>query len=311
MVISNSINTLGPTIDMFWVARLGSDAIASLGVSGIVVAVVISLIFGLFTGTSAIIARFVGARDVQGANRAAQQAFVVGLGFAILIAAVGIFLSEPILRLLGVSPEVLSEGTAYLRIQLVGMITMTVLQICQSIMQASGDSLNPLKISIAYRLLQVGLCPVLVFGWGFFPKMGVTGAAFSNLITQGLGASFALWVLLSGHTRLKVSFKGFQFDPNIIARTVLIGIPSSTTFVLISFTELIMTKFIAAFGTAAIASQMLAQRIDQMIQNLSGGVGTAAGVLGGQNLGAGNLREPNRPVGLRWRWLRACPCPAR
>jgi putative MATE family efflux protein len=297
MVISNSINTLGPTIDMFWVARLGSDAIASLGVSGIVVAVVISLIFGLFTGTSAIIARFMGAKDAEGANRAAQQAFVVGLGMALLIAVIGIFLSEPILKLLGVSPEVLAEGTRYLRIQLVGMITMTVLQVSQSIMQASGDSLNPLKVSITFRLLQVGLCPLLVFGWGFFPKLGVTGAALSNLITQGLGSALALWILLGGHTRLKVSFKGFQFDPNIIARTVLIGIPSSTTFVLISFTELIMTKFIAAFGTAAIASQMLAQRIDQMIQNLSGGLGTAAGVLGGQNLGA---RKPERAERTGW-----------
>ena len=104
MVISNSINTLGPTIDLFWVARLGPDAIASLGVSGIVVAVVISLIFGLFTGTSAIIARFVGAKDTSGANHAAQQAYVIGLGFSILIALVGVFLSRPILSVMGVSP---------------------------------------------------------------------------------------------------------------------------------------------------------------------------------------------------------------
>ncbi len=291
IVISNSINTLGPTIDMFWVARLGPDAIASVGVSGIVVAVVISLVFGLFTGTAAIIARFVGAKDTGGANLAAQQAFVVALGFSAFIALIGFFLSEPILRLMGVAPEVISEGTAYLRIQLVGMITMSILQVSQSIMQASGDSINPLKVSIVYRLAQVGLCPLLVFGWGAFPALGVKGAALSNLITQGLGGLFALWFLLGGHTRLKVTLAGFRIDPGIIGRTVLIGIPSSTTFVLISLTELIMTKFIAAFGTAAVASQMLAQRIDQMIQNLSGGLGTAAGVLGGQNLGAGKPRR--------------------
>ncbi len=297
MLITTTINTIGPTVDMIWVGKLGANSIAGVGVSGVVVMVVNSLIFGIFTGTTAIVARFIGARNEKMANRAAQQAFVVALAFSIMIALIGIFLAAPIMRKLGVAEDVVSEGTLYLRIQLVGIITMSGLQVAQSIMQASGDSRNPLKISIGYRFLQVALCPALLFGWGFIPALGVTGAALSNVITQGLGAIVAIWILFSGRTRVKVSFKNFHFDPGLIWRTVKIGIPSSTTFVLISVTELIMVSFLTPFGTAAVAAESVALRIDQIVQSLSSGFGSAAGVLGGQNLGAG---KPERAARTGW-----------
>jgi putative MATE family efflux protein len=287
MLITNTINSIGPTVDMIWVGKLGANSIAGVGVSGVAVMVVNSLLFGVFTGTTAIVARLIGARDEKTANRAAQQAFVVALALSILVALIGIFLAEPIMRMLGVSEGVVSEGAAYLRIQLIGIVTMSGLQVAQSIMQASGDSRNPLKISIGFRLLQVALCPALIFGWGIFPDMGVKGAALSNVISQGLGGIVALWILFSGRTRVTVTFKNFHFDPGLIWRTVKIGIPSSTTFVLISVTELIMVKFLTPFGTVAVAAESVALRIDQIVQNLSGGFGNAAGVLGGQNLGAG------------------------
>src|ERR1035437_3090409 len=196
-LIVNTINALGPTVDMFWVAKLGSADIAGVGVSGLVIMVVNSLISSLFMGTVALIARFIGAKDEKTANLAAQQAFVVGLVFSFLMALMGIFLAEPLLKLLGVAPNVVSEGAVYLRIQLIGIVTMTALQIAQSIMQASGDAMNPLKISVGYRLLQVILCPALIFGWSIFPHLGVSGAALSNVITQGLGGAIALWILFT------------------------------------------------------------------------------------------------------------------
>jgi Na+-driven multidrug efflux pump len=122
------------------------------------------------------------------------------------MALVGIFLADSILVLLGVSTDVVAEGAAYLRIQFTGIVTMSALQVSQSIMQASGDSRNPLKISLGFRALQVVLCPALVFGWWLFPRLGVSGAALSNVITQGIGGSIALWILFSGRT-LKVTFK--------------------------------------------------------------------------------------------------------
>jgi putative MATE family efflux protein len=297
MIINNSINTIGPTVDMIWVGRLGADSIAGVGVSGLIVMVVNSLLSGLFTGTMAMVARFIGAGDEKSANRVAQQAYVVGAGFSILMALVGIFLAKPMLRLLGVDPAVVSDGAVYLEIQLIGIITLTAVQVSQSIMLASGDALNPLKISIGFRLLQVGLCPLLVFGWGVIPRLGVSGAALSNVITQTLGGILATSILLSGRTRIKITFRNFAFDGNIIWRTVKIGLPAAFTWVQRSLAELVLVWFIAPFGTVAVAAQSLSQRIDQFLQNLSGGFGNAAGVLSGQSLGA---RQPERAERTGW-----------
>jgi putative MATE family efflux protein len=294
MAVVNTINTLGPAIDMIWVGKLGAEAIAGVGVSGMVVMVINAILSGLFTGTVAMVARFIGAKDEKGANRVAQQAFVVGVGFSLLVGVLGIFFSGWILTLLGVGENVVADGAMYLEIQLVGIFTLTVVQVCQSIMQASGDVINPLKISVGYRLLQIVLCPLLVFGWGDIPRLGVSGAALSNVITQGLGAGWALWVLFSGRTRLSLTFRNFQFDGQLVWRTVKIGIPASFSFAQRNAAELVMIWFITPFGTVAVAAQALSQRIDMFLQNLSSGIGSAGGMLVGQNLGAGKPDQATR-----------------
>ena len=241
--------------------------------------------------------RDIGARDEQGANRAAQQAFVIGLVFSVLMALVGIFLATPFLRALDVDASVVDEGATYLRIQLIGIVTMTVLQAAQSIMQASGDAVQPMIISAGYRLLQIVLCPALIFGWGFLPRLEVSGASLSNVITQGLGGIIALYILFTGRTRLTVTLKNFRFDRKIIWRTVRIGIPASFSFMQRSIAELVLIWFITPFGTLAVAAQSVSQRVDQFLQNLSGGLGSAAGILAGQSLGAG---RPDRAARTGW-----------
>jgi putative MATE family efflux protein len=297
MLINNTLNALGPTIDMIWVGKLGASAIAGVGISGLAVMVINSLITGLFTGTIALVAWHIGAKDEQGANRAAQQAFIIGLVFSIFIALIGIFLSVPFLRSLGVDPAVVDEGALYLRIQLIGIVTMTILQAAQSIIQASGDAVQPLMISVGYRLLQVVLCPALVFGWGFLPRLEVSGASLSNVITQGLGSALALFILFSGRTRITLTLRNFQFDGKMIWRTVKIGIPASFSFMQRSIAELILMWFITPFGTLAVAAQSVSQRVDQFLQNLSGGLGNAAGILAAQNMGAG---RPDRAARTGW-----------
>ena len=297
MLISTFINTLGPTVDMIWVGKLGSASIAGVGVSALAIQVANSLVMGLFTGTSAMIARFIGAKDEQSANRVAQQAFVIGGSFSLLMAIIGIFLARPILVLLGVAPDVVSEGASYMRIQLLGMVTMSAIQVSQSIMQASGDTFTPMKIAVGYRLLQIILCPTLIFGWWLFPSLGVRGAALSNVIAQGLGGAFALWILFSGRTRMVITFRKFRFDRSLIWRTVKIGLPSSVTSVERNFAGLVLVWFIIPFGTVAVAAHTLALRIDQFIQTLANGLGTPAGVLAGQNLGA---NQPERAAKTAW-----------
>jgi putative MATE family efflux protein len=297
MLVSSSLNMLGPTIDMIWIGKLGAASIAGVGVSAIAIMVVNSLMTGLFAGTAALVARFMGAHDVPNANRAAQQAFVIGFVYSVILAMVGIFLADRILMVLGVAPDVVAQGAAYMRVQLVGIVTMGAIMAGQSIMNASGDTRTPMKISLTYRLMHIALSPCLIFGIWIFPKLGVTGAALSNVISQSVGGALAMWILFSGKTRIKLTLNGFSLDRNIVWRTLKIGFPASITAVERSFSDLVLVRFIIPFGTVAVAAHSVAQRIDQFVQMPCGALGQSAGVLAGQNLGA---RQPERASRTGW-----------
>ena len=297
MIVGGTLNMLGPTIDMIWVGKLGEASIAGVGVSGMVVQVVNSMTMGLFTGMRAMIARFVGAGDTEGANHVARQAFVVGIVFSLAMAVIGIFLADPLLVMLGVDPEVVSEGAAYLRINFIGMVTLTFRMMTEATMQASGDAIRPMRIAIFFRLFHIALCPFLVFGWWIFPHMGVSGAALTNVLSQALGAGIGMWFLFAGYTRLRLTMKGFKFDPAVIWRIVRIGIPASVTGMERTFGQLALMWFVVPFGTIAVAAHTVGQRVDQLVTLPFMAFGQAAGILAGQNLGAG---EPERAMKTGW-----------
>jgi putative MATE family efflux protein len=297
IMISQTLTVLGPTVDMIWVGKLGAAPIAGVGVSGMVVMAVNSIMMGLYTGLRAMIARFIGSGDMDGANNIGQQAFVIGTVFSVIMAAIGIFLAEPLLSVFGVEPDVVAEGAAYLRIQLAGSITMALTMVSQSVMQASGDTVTPMRISIFFRILQIIICPLLVFGVWVFPNMGVSGAAWANVISQFFGAPFGIWYLFSGRTRLKLTLRNFKLDKDVIWRMTKIGIPASITGVQRFLPYLVLVWFVSPFGTAAVGALSLMQRIDTFIRMPAGALGNAAGVLAGQNLGAG---KPDRAEKGGW-----------
>ncbi|HSW57394.1 MAG TPA: MATE family efflux transporter, partial [Dehalococcoidales bacterium] len=215
----------------------------------------------------------------------------------LVLAITGILLDRWILSLLGVSPAVLEIGSVYMRINFIGMIAMSLRFTTDGIMQASGDTLNPMKLAVIFRLTHVLLSPFLIFGWGFFPEMGAVGAAITGVFSQSLGTILGLAILTSGRSRLQISFKGFRFDPGIIWRLIKIGVPASVMGIQMQFGQLIMTTMIVQFGTAAVAAHALCQRIDMALAMPLMGIGASAGVLVGQNLGA---RKPERAEKSGW-----------
>jgi putative MATE family efflux protein len=297
MMINQSLNMIGPTIDMIWVGRLGAAAIAGVGVSGMAVIVVNSIIMGLGMGARAMIARFIGAGDAGGANHATMQSLVVCAGFAVVIVPTGILLAEPILILMGLEADVIAEGTTYMRIMFVGEAFMVFRMMTEGIMQASGDSVTPMRIAVFFRLFHVALCPFLIFGWWIFPHLGVSGAALTNVISQSIGLVLGLWVLFSGRSRLRLTFRDFRLDGNMIWRIVRIAIPASVMGTQRSFGNLVLTWFMVPFGTLAVAAHTLCQRVETFIMMAGMGLGMGGGVLAGQNLGAG---QPERAEKSGW-----------
>jgi putative MATE family efflux protein len=297
MIVSNSLNVLGPTVDMIWVGRLGDNDIAAVGIAGTIVMLVNALTIGVFTGLRSMVARNIGAKDETAANHVAQQAFVLAIIYSVVLAGAGIFFSEQMLSLLGAQPDVVALGAPYLRIQFIGMAAMTFRTMTDSVMQASGDTMTPMRLAVIFRVVHFALCPFLVFGLWIFPKLGIEGAAITNVLSQSLGTILGLWILMSGRSRLRFNFKGFRFDPPIIWRINRIGIPSSLMSLQIQLGQLILMRVVTNFGTLPLAAHTLSQRIDMLLFMPLMGLGVSAGVLVGQNLGA---KKPQRAVKSSW-----------
>ena len=284
-------------VDMIWIGRLGSCAIAGVGVANIVLLLVMSMDFGLIVGVRALVARHVGADDIRGANYIAGQAFILSVIWGALITGAGILLAEPIIRMFGVESQVVKEGTAYLRIMFAGWVALEVLVMGLYVIQSSGDTMTPLKIEFSIRVLHVTLCPFLVRGLWVFPQLGVSGAALSNVISQILGAGLGLWLLFRGHTRLRLTLRDFRFSLDIILRILKIGVPALVMTLQRSLGDLALTWFIVPFGTLAVAAHSLASRVDMFLFMPGTGLGSGAGVLVGQNLGA---HQPERAERGAW-----------
>ncbi len=297
IIIGNGLNILGPTIDMIWVGRLGAASIAGVGIAGMVVMLLMMGRMGVNTGMRAMVARFVGTGDAEGANHVAQQAFAISGTYSIVMAAIGIFLAEPILSLFGVEADVVAEGVAYMRIMFVGSAAMSFRVMTQGIMQASGDVMTPMRISILFRFVHIALCPFLIFGWWIFPRLGVSGAAMTNIVSQSVGTALGLWILFTGRSRLRLSLRNFRLDPSTIWRIVKIGIPASIMGMQRSFGNLAVMWFMSPFGTLAVAAHTLGQRVERFLFMPGMGLGMGAGVLAGQNLGA---QQPERAEKGGW-----------
>jgi putative MATE family efflux protein len=297
MAITQTLMSLGPTIDMVWVGKLGAVALAGVGVSGVVVQLAQGVMMGFTQGMRALIARAIGAKDVKTAQLVAQQAVVVAAAFAVLMALIGHFLGQRIVSLITSNPDIIRLGTIYLRIEFIGGATMTFRMMMDGIMQASGDSVNPMWITIVYRVFHIGLCPFLIFGWWFFPELGVRGAAYTGIIAQSLGIILGLRVLLGARSRLQLTFKNFRIDPVIIWRIVRIGFPASVAGIQRNLNQFFLQIFMAPFGAAALAAHVIVQRLEMFIMMPAMSFGQGAGVLVGQNLGA---KKPDRAQKSAW-----------
>lgn len=294
IIIHSELWTVTLIIEMICVGRLGAASIAGVGVAGFVYMLVLMVKTGLSMGERAMVARFIGAGDVAAANHVSGQAFIISAAFGVVGGAIGVLFTEPILSLFNLEVDALSEGVAYLRIVLGGVVLESFWVTTFTVMQASGDSVTPMKIAIFVRIIHAVLYPFLVLGWWVFPRLGVSGAAITYIIVMGVGVSISLWILFSGQTRLRLTLRNFRPDLKILWRILKIGIPGSGMGLARTFGDLVLTWLMTPFGTLAVAAHSLTNRIEMFIRMPGNGLGMGAGVLVGQNLGAGQAKRAVR-----------------
>jgi len=293
MIVTESLYMV-TVVDMIWVGRLGIASIAGVGVATVIIMLMMTALLGLIVGVRATVSRYSGAGDTSGADHAARQALIIGVAYGLVMTAIGIFLAEPILSLFGIAAEVIAEGVSYLRVFSLAWVPLSLWWMILYSMQASGDTVNPMRVEVFIRLFHVALCPFLVFGWGVFPRLGVVGVATSNVVIESLGLAFGLWILLTGRTRLHLTLRDFVPDFKVIWGMVKIGIPGLVMTMQMSFGSMVFMWIMVPFGTLAVAAHTLVGRIQMVVNLPNHGLGLAAGVLVGQNLGAGQPERAER-----------------
>ena len=298
IMVHYALFMVGQAVDMIWIGRLGSAAVAGVGTAFIIHMLVVSAKMGLDAGARAMIARAIGSGDIQRASHLGTQAFVVSMIYGIFFSALGLIFADKILDLFKLRPEVAALGTAYMRMLFSGWIFYSLWLLAFNIMQASGDTTTPMFIHLFTRCVQLVLSPFMVFGWWVFPRLGVQGAALAMIIGQGLGMVISLWILFRGEkSRLRLTLKGFRLDVLNIGHMVKIGLPALVMGVQANLGQTVLMKIIAPFGTLAIASHTLNQQVEMFVFMPGFGLGAGAGVLVGQNLGA---QQPNRAERTGW-----------
>ena len=298
MLVSNLLQAAFNLVDMIWVGKLGPAALAAVSMGGFILMIVMFIMIGLGIGTTAMVARAIGEKNVDKANSVAMQSLIIGAVGSILFAIVGYFGSPWLLKILGADPEVLMLGTGYMRILFLGVIVMFYMFLISAVLQGAGDAATPMIILTISTVINIILDPLLIFGIGPFPRMGVNGAALGTVLAETVGSLLALEILLRGRSRVRVHLKDLKVDLAKMMAILRVGLPASFQMILRGLVGLVLISIVARFGTKAIAAFGVGMRLHMLAMMPGFAIGMAAGTLVGQNLGA---KEVERASQSAWR----------
>ncbi len=288
MLIGNVFQQLYNIVDSLVVGNfLGKDALAAVGASFPVIFTLISLIIGIATGTTIIIAQYFGAKEYTNIKRAIDTMYIFTFVASVFISVLGIYFTEDIFRLLQLPEEIMPEAKSYLTVYLAGMIVFFGFNGTSAVLRGLGDSKTPLYFLILASLVNIGLdlLFILVFGWG------VASVALATVISQGGAFVTAIIYLNKTHEIIRFSFRGLVFDRGIFANSLRIGLPSGFQHTFVALGMMALMGLVNTFGTNVIAAYSVAQRIDSLAMMFAMNFGMALTSFTGQNIGAGKYER--------------------
>lgn len=288
-------------VDMFFVGRLGPTALAAVTVSGIVIALLITVAIGISMGTLALVSRYWGARRFQQAARVVGQSLYISIFLSLCFGLGGWFLARPILSLLGARGGVLEQAVVYFRIISAGAGTIFIFVTFSSALKASGDVWTPFKVMALGVVLNCVLDPLLIFGRAGLPRLGVQGSAVATIISRLVTVVIIILLARGKSTYFDLSRAFGRIDFPLMAKIIRIGFFGSVEMLIRSLAMIALLRLVSPFGTAALAAYGIGARVRGIILMPGIGMGYAAGTLVGQNLGAGLAERARRSVWMAWR----------
>jgi len=298
MVLEMVLESLFAVVDVFWVGRLGADAVATVGLTESLLSLVFAVGLGLSLSTTAMVARRIGEKDPEGAAVAGAQAIFLGFGVSAIVGIPSWIYAGDLLRLMGSSPAIVATGTGYARIALGGSGVVLLLFLNNAIFRGAGDAAVAMRLLWVSNIINLILDPCFIFGIGPFPKLGVTGAAVATFTGRSIGVLYQFYRLLRGTERIRILTSQIRLNFKVLFRLVRVSLTGILQFAIAHTSWIGLVRIISVFGSAALAGYTIAIRILIFILMPSWGLSNAAATLVGQNLGA---RQPERAEISVWR----------
>jgi len=298
MVLELVLESLFAVVDVWWVGRLGANAVATVGLTESMLSLVFSVGMGLSLSTTAMVARRIGEKDHEGAAVAAVQAIFLGLIVSLAIGVPCLIFAPNLLRLMGASPEIVAVGSGYARICLGGSCAVLLLFLNNAIFRGAGDAAIAMRLLWISNIINLILDPCLIFGWGPFPKLGVTGAALATFTGRSIAVGYQFYRLLKGTERIRVLARQVRVQWDVLWRLIRVSLTGIMQFAIAHTSWIGLVRIVSTFGAAAVAGYTIAIRIVIFVILPSWGMSNAAATLVGQNLGAG---RPDRAEAAVWR----------
>lgn len=297
MILEMAMESLFAIVDIFWVSKLGADAVASVGLTEAMLTLIYTVAIGLSIGATATVARRIGEKDREGAARAAVQILVLGVGLSIPIGIAGALLAPRLLEWMGASPSVIATGQGFTTVMLGGNATVLLLFLGNAIFRGAGDAAIAMRVLWLANGLNIILGPCFIFGLGPFPELGVTGAAVATNLGRGTGVVYLFYRLAQGGAHIRLERRHLALELHTMASLLRLSATGMFQMLVGMTSWLALIRILSGFGSAALAGYTIAVRIIIFALLPSWGLSNAAATLVGQNLGAG---KPDRAESAVW-----------
>jgi len=296
MVLEMAMESIFALTDIFFVSRLGEDAVAAVGITESIMTFIYAIGGGLSMAATGMIARRIGEKKPDKASVAAAQAIIAGFLISMFLAIPGILMSTDILKLMGLEKSVIDIGYKYTGIMLAGNGIIILLFVNNAIFRSAGDAAISMRVLWFANITNILLDPCLIFGLGPFPKLGVTGAAVATTIGRGTAVIYQFYLLNKGTNRIRLKIKYIMPRINIMFQLLKLSGGGIGQYLIATASWVALYRIVAEFGKEAVAGYTIALRIIIFALLPSWGMSNAAATLVGQNLGAKKPQRAERSV---------------
>lgn len=298
MILEMLMESIFALVDIAYVSKVSVNAVATIGLTESVITLVYALAIGLSMAATAVVARRIGEKDVQGARVAAVQAISLGVLISVILGIIGIVFAKEILALMGGEPDLIEEGFGYTKFMIGGNITVVLLFLINAIFRGAGNASIAMWALVLSNGLNIILDPMFIFGFGPIPEYGVMGAAIATNIGRGSAVLFQLGILFFGWGKIKLVLSDLVLNFKVMLNLIKVSLGGIAQFLIGTSSWIFLMRIMSEFGSEVLAGYTIAIRVMMFTLMPSWGMSNAAATLVGQNLGA---KQPDRAEVSVWK----------